>query len=240
MYETGQHYLKYNFDGDLQFESMRQALLGGAMTPETEDIDTWLRRLNLPMEGQPPDLADANAIDALEEAARLHFEASPAVAELAYSMIATLFYFELRDTPSYEDGYYTCYGRILCRLSVEDAGFSALMERLDASGARFVVCGRTLPSVKSRFVSLDRSGNFCKPVRVQVQKLSEPLDMRIRLSKAHILNISASHTSVASFITLQRLDWPGRWFGQSRQRLCHKRRVPSTNSARPAKRNRTT
>ncbi|KAH6380444.1 hypothetical protein HBI08_239800 [Parastagonospora nodorum] len=112
LFQAAQHYWRENFDGDKQFASMRHVMDTSA-PGDAGEIDGWFRRFNLPLDGQLPDLADADAIDNLAEAAWSYFESHEPIRELALSSIASLFYFELRCMPAYGNGRYTCYGRIL-------------------------------------------------------------------------------------------------------------------------------
>jgi hypothetical protein len=235
LYQTAQHYWRNNFDGDKQFASMRQTMIASAAGSAGE-IDAWFRRFNLPLHGQLPDLADADAIDSLAEAARSYFESHQPIQELALSSIALLFYFELRCRPIYENGRYTCYGRVLCRISALDPGFSMLVEKLEAAKARFVVNGRTLPTTKSKVVTLDQSGNFSKPACLRVSSLSDSIDMYLKLEHTQLLPISASPSSIASFVKLQRLDWPGSHGTRSIANGSRKRAAPSTTTIPPTKR----
>jgi hypothetical protein len=207
LYQTGQHYWQENFNGDKQFESMRQVLL--ASGNGSTELDGWFRRFNLPLEGQLPDLADAGAIDSLAETAWSYFESSYPIQQLALSLIASLFYYELRCRPIFENGHYTCYGRILCRIPMSNPAFPTMMEKLDQAHARFVVHGRTLPTTGSRFSTFNPSKNFSKPVLFHVSSLSDPIEMSLRFVNTQQLPISASPSSIASFVELQRLDWPG-------------------------------
>jgi hypothetical protein len=233
--QAAQHYWKDNFDGDKQFASMRHVMHVSA-PGDTNEIDSWFRRFNLPLDGQLPDLADANAIDNLAEAAWSYFESYQPIQELALSSIASLFYFELRCMPAYGNGRYTCYGRILCRFSVLSPALPKLIEKLEEASARFIVNGKTLLAVRSKFASLDRSGNFSKPVCFHVSSLSDPIDMRLRLTDTQILPISASPSSIASFAKLQRLDWPGSRRMPPAANGCRKRAVSSAMTASSAKR----
>lgn len=235
LFQAAQHYWRDNFDGDKQFASMRHAMDVSA-PGDAGEIDGWFRRFNLPLDGQLPDLADANAIDSLAEAAWSYFESHQPIQELALSSIASLFYFKLRCMPAYENGRYICYGRILCRISVRKPALDRLMQKLEEAGARFVVNGRTLLAVRSKFVSLDRSGNFSKPVCLYVSSLSDPIDMRLRLTDTQLLPISASPSSIASFVKLQRLDWPGNQWTPPAANKCRKRVASSAKIAPSPKR----
>jgi hypothetical protein len=238
LFEAAQHYWRDNFDGDKQFASMRHVMDISA-AGEASEIDGWFRRFNLPLDGQLPDLADADAIDSLAEAAWSYFESQQGIRELALSSIASLFYFELRRMPTYENGRYTCYGRILCRISVLNPALTKLIKKLEEASARFVVCGRTLLAIRSKFASLDRSGNFSKPVCLHVSSLSDPIDMRLRLPDTQLLPISASPSSIALLVKLQRLDWPGSRRMPPTANGCRKRAASSATAASSAKRSRT-
>jgi hypothetical protein len=80
LYQTGQHYWQEDFNGDKQFDSMRQVLL--ASGNGSTELDGWFRRFNLPLEGQLPDLADAGAIDSLAETAWSYFDSSYPIQQL--------------------------------------------------------------------------------------------------------------------------------------------------------------
>jgi hypothetical protein len=159
-------------------------VMNASVLGDASEIDGWFRRFNLPVDGELPDLADADTIDNLAEAAWSYFESYQPIQELALSSIASLFYFELRCMPAYKNGRYTCYGRILCRVSVVSPVLTKLLEKLEYISARFVVNRRTLLVVGSKFTSLDRLGNFSKPVCLYVSSLSALVDMRLRLTDA--------------------------------------------------------
>jgi hypothetical protein len=235
LFQAAQHYWRENFDGDKQFASMRHVMDISA-PGDAGEIDGWFRRFNLPLDGQLPDLADADAIDNLAEAAWSYFESHEPIRELALSSIASLFYFELRCMPAYGNGRYTCYGRILCRFSVLNPALLMLIGNLEEASARFVVNGRTLPAARSKFASLDRLGNFSKPVCLHVSSLSDPIDIRLRLTDTQVLPISASPSSIASFVKLQRLDWPGRRRMPPAAIECRKRAASRATTAPLAKR----
>ncbi|KAL5401414.1 hypothetical protein PMIN03_011528 [Paraphaeosphaeria minitans] len=183
--QTFKHYWSENFDGDKKFASMRH-MMAATLPDVTGDIDGWLRRFNLSVEEELPDLSDARAMDELADAAWALFTSDPALQDLARAVLASSFYFELRRMPMYENGYYTCYGRILCRIPVTKPAFSGLMRKLDAMGARFLLQERTVRQMKPTAASFDQTGNFSKPVSLRVRDLEEPLDVRLRFLEARI------------------------------------------------------
>ncbi|KAH7060994.1 acyl transferase/acyl hydrolase/lysophospholipase, partial [Paraphoma chrysanthemicola] len=233
--KAARHYWKENFDGDKHFASMLQ-MMDASYSDDVGEIDGWFRRFNLPLDGQPPDLADASAINSLAEVAQSYFESHRPIDELALSMIALLFYFELRCRPVYENGRYVCYGRILCRLPAVDPAYMKLIAKLEDVGARFVVHGHTLSARGLKFATLDNSGNFSRPVCLRVGSLSDPINIALKLPDTQLLNISASSSSIASFVKLQRLDWPGSQPTRSGSRGPQKRAASNVTVQLPAKR----
>ncbi|KAL5410093.1 hypothetical protein PMIN04_010752 [Paraphaeosphaeria minitans] len=204
--QTFKHYWSENFDGDKKFASMRH-MMAATAPAGTADIDGWLRRFNLALEDELPDLADVGAMDDLAESAWALFPSDPALHDLARAILASSFYFELRCMPIYENGYYTCYRRILCRIPVTKPVFSELMQKLDAMGARFLIQERTTREIKPTATSFDHTGNFSKPVSLRVRDLEDPLDVRLRFSGTRAYHISASPVSIDTLIKQQKLEW---------------------------------
>jgi hypothetical protein len=230
LYQTGRHYSSENFNGDKQFDSMFQIMV--PFCNEGTALDGWFRRFNLPLEGQLPDLSDTDAIDSLAEAAGSYFESCYPIRELALSLIASLFYYELRCRPLYENSHYTCYGRILCRIPMSNPAFPMMMGKLEEANARFVVHGRTLPTMGSTF---NQSKPFSRPVCLHVKSLSDPIEMSLRFANTQQLPISASPSSIASFVKLQRLDWPGSLPARLTSCTSRKRTASSLTSGSPGK-----
>jgi hypothetical protein len=220
--------MRNNFNGTQQFIKMRDMVKVSAPT-EDGDVDDWMRRFDLPVEGQIADLADSTAIEPLGTAAWDYFASHTAVHDLARGIVASTFYFQLRRMPVYDKGLYTCYGRILCRVPVSNPGFPSLMHKIESLSATFSVQGRTLSTKGSSF---DRLGNFCKPVITHVSKLDDRVHARLEFSNTQKYYISASPISVASLIKLQKLDWPCARTGTLGRRGPLKRRQPQDTQPR--------
>lgn len=171
------------------------------------DIAHWLHRLDLPMDAQLPDLADAQAMDSLSVAAFEHFSSLPDVEDLARALIASSFYFALRAMPKFENGYFACYGRVLNRFPAASAALSPLLHKMNVAKAQLIIQGRQISLSNVRLL-LDRTGNFCKPVHFRVKKLTELVDVRLKTKGKPAQHISASPLSVENVITLQKLNWP--------------------------------
>ena len=136
--QTAKHYWSENFDGDKKFALMRQ-ILAASLPGGVADVDRWLHRFNLPVEGELPDLADASATGNLAKAARSYFTTDSAVRDLANAALALSFYFKLRPGRMliYERGSYTCYSLIRCRIPRISPAFSTLMQKLDDLDVNF-------------------------------------------------------------------------------------------------------
>jgi hypothetical protein len=202
---TFEHYWDHNFDGNREFSKFRHTLT--VTLPDGDsDVDSWLRRYNLSLGAKLPDLADAQAMDGLADAAMAYFTADPALEDLALAILASTFYFELRRMPVYENGSYTCYGRILSRVPVTHPAFTALMQKLESTHAEFEVQER---AVRNRKLTRGHMGNFCKPVCIYVEELKQLAAVRLRFSGKNAYHISASPFSIESLIKLQKLEWAG-------------------------------
>jgi hypothetical protein len=232
LYQTLQHYMHYNFNGKHHFSSMRDMVK--VMSKKPCDVRHWLRRFDLPLGKELPDLADAYAIDGLGDAAWKYFAAQSSVHDLAHGILASNFYFQLRSMPMYENGQYTCWGRILCRVPVTHPGFSSLMQRLVSMSAQFLVQGRTLSSKGSNY---DRFGNFSKPVSFRVPKIEDHVGISIRFGEAGIYHISASPMSIEALVMLQKLDWPNVFVARAATHGPKKRNLTPPDG-RPQKRQR--
>jgi hypothetical protein len=229
LYQTYQHYMQYNFNGAQHFRNLRD-MVKVSIPSQDDNVNQYIRRFDLPVNGPLADLADPAAIDPLGAAAWQYFSSSADVRDLARSIIASTFYIALRRMPVYEKGRYTCYGQILCRIPVTNPGFESLMHKLDTLSATFSVQGRTLSTRASRF---DRLGNFCKPVCVYISRLDECVHARVQFANTRAYDLSASPISVASLIKLQKLDWPGACMGAPKRGPV-KRRQPQ--NVQPCKR----
>lgn len=236
VYRTGEHYSQNNFNGRYIFRRMYDTIKA-TLPRGSRDIDGWLHRFDLPMDAELPDLADAEAIDSLAHKAWTYFCSHPDVEDLARAVLASNFYFQLRRMPVYADGHFVCYGRILSRISVAHPVFPSLMQKLDAEKAQFVVQGRTMPVGKARLL-VDRSGNFCRPVYFRVRKLTELVDLQLKLDGERGKHISASPMPVETFVRLQRLEWAALLRVRTTRHSSSKRSRPVSDSVRTVKRRR--
>ena len=208
VYEAFQHYMEHHFDGDKKFHDMCE-MLRAAWPGEQDDMDERFHRFNLLLDGRLPDLSDAQAMERLSHEAREHFSSDPAVVDLARAIIASNFYFELRCMPMFENGVYTCYGRVLCRISAANSVFDSLMQKLDTMSATFYIRQSACRGRGKQGFSFDQTGNFSKPMSFRVKSLDERVDIGVELLSSYKYSISASPFTVAALIRLQGLQWAG-------------------------------
>lgn len=213
VFEAFQHYMAHHFDGDEKFRDMCE-VLRAAWPDEQDDIDERFHRFNLLLDGKLPDLADAQAMERLSHEAQEHFSSDPAVLDLARAIIASSFYFELRCMPMFENGVYTCYGRVLCRISAANSVFESFMQKLDTMSATFYIRQSACRGRGRQGFSFDQTGNFSKPMSFRVKSLDERVDVSVELLSSHKYNISASPFTVAALIRLQGLQWAGLRIGR--------------------------
>jgi hypothetical protein len=208
LYQTFQHYMANNFDGDKKFYDMRNTL-SVAFPDKIDNVDRWFRRFNVSLGVEIPDLADAQAMDGLADVAWRHFKSDPAIDDLARGVLASSFYFELRSLPIYDDGQYVCHGRILCRIPVTNAAFKSLMWKLDSMSAQFLVRQKTMRGKGMGAFAFDKTGNFSKPISFRTMSLDDRINIRMKLLHVYTYDISASPLVISSLVKIQELDWAG-------------------------------
>jgi hypothetical protein len=233
--QTFRHYWSENFEGDKKFASMRHTM-AAALPAAAGEMDQWLRRFNLPLDRDPPDLADASAMDDLSDAAWAHFKSDPSLHDLAHAILASSFYFELQCMPMYEQGRYTCFGRILCRIPVTNPVFPALMQKLETQRAYFLIQQRKSRAGWSSAISFDHIGNFSCPFSLRVQDLEDALDVRVQFSGRRSYHVSASPIPLTTLIGLQKLQWSSLLPTRPGNSGYTKKRATSENQIQPGKR----
>jgi hypothetical protein len=233
--QTFQHYWSENFEGDKKFASMRDTM-AAALPEAAGGIDQWLRRFNLPLDRDPPDLADASAMDDLTDKAWTHFKSDPSLHDLALAILASCFYLELRCMPMYEQGRYICFGRILCRIPVTNPVFPALMQKLETKGAYFLVQKRKSRAAGSPAISFDYNGNFSRPFSLRVQDLKDELDVQVQFLGTRSYHVSASPIPLNTLIDLQKLPWNSLLSTRVGNAGRVKKRSPSEGQIKPGRR----
>lgn len=196
--------MTHHFDGDREFNEFLE--ISTAASPERADFMHRYRRFNVRLDAGLPGLADVDAMAALIKVAREQFSADQNILDAARASYAAKFYFELKSLPLFEEGEYTCYGRILCRLPASHPAFASLMKKLDSMSAQFYVGNKACPGKGGNACSFDRTGNFNRSVSFRVADLGARLNIKIELLGTHLYHISASPVVMKSVIKLQKLE----------------------------------
>lgn len=123
--------------------------------------------------------------------------------EVAETLIAKQFYFELEKVPIYRGGEYTCRGSIFCRLTGEPrAALLTYLYQISASIhlADTVLIGGLKPPVQLN------SRSICNPVEFSLKSRTEELSIAICGINRKARVISGFPTSVSQLVKNQGLD----------------------------------
>jgi hypothetical protein len=231
IHQAYQYIMKHNFNGEQDFEAFLK-MLNIASDDKGNNLQRYLR-FNLGLGSKLPDLADVNAMNSLRETAWKHFQHHPEVQELARSLLVSSFYFELSSAPVYEDGYYICHGKILCRIPVTKAAFFELMNKMRDLSAQFIIDDRILSGKGVTALCFDYTGNFNRSVTFKVEDLDKRVDMRIMISSSLTYHISASPVAMSTLVKVQKLSWVNHRTGEHKRGV--KRLRGPCESAPPCK-----
>ncbi len=190
-------------------------------------------RFDIGFEGEEPGLDNTSKMQELRMQARTEFSDSNELDDLARSVVASLFYFELEPTPKYRDGKISCAGNILCRLRVGNPALEVLFSQLSKSSARFLLDERALSGAVEDRSFIDRGGNFRKRVEFSLSDRQRKISTSLKEGSHPPNNVSGSPFSVDSLVAAQGMD---AHFG----RADHKRKQPDDFRSPRAKRRRVT
>ena len=163
-------------------------------------------RFDIGFEGKEPGLDNTSKMQELRTQARAEFSDSQELEDLARSVVASLFYFELESTPKYGDGKILCAGNILCRLRAGNPALEDLFNQLSKSSAQFIFDERALSGAVEDRSSIDRSGNFRKRVEFSLGDRQRKVSISLREGSHQPNNISGSPFSVDSLVGAQGMD----------------------------------
>jgi hypothetical protein len=150
---------------------------------------------------------------------------------VVHCAIASLFYFELSEMPSCQDGKYIGVGIISCSISGDDPAFQLLLNRLASRRAQLYVNEEPISDAWDASTSCNENGNFCRPVRYET---GDQISISICMggSSARGAHISGLPSTVADLVDAQGLN---AYFGTSEHR---KRKRSTGDDARSAKKRR--
>ena len=109
------------------------------------DGNGQLFRFDIQYDGMGPSLDNTTDLLYMDRLATTTIRASSKLYQLADTIRAELFFFELDDMPQFGRGGFVCYGSIRCRLSPGSDGLVAVKERLKSANATFLVQKAIVP-----------------------------------------------------------------------------------------------
>ncbi|KAF8545288.1 acyl transferase/acyl hydrolase/lysophospholipase [Trichophaea hybrida] len=152
--------------------------------------------------------------------------------EVAETLIAKQFYFELEELPVYRNGRYTCRGHILCRLA--GAPQAALLNYLHNTLASFHISETKLGNDLKRPFRL-WNNRFFEPVLFCVKSKAEEISISLHgITKIKARIISGFPTTISGLVKNQDLDSAfGTYNHSKRVRVVNDYTLPRTPPKRP-------
>lgn len=171
-------------------------------------------RLDFVFPSTSPALDDEEKVDDVAAVARASVIDSTTVSQLASSLRAQLFYFELDSTciPQYSNGSFLCDGYILCRLKPGTEPLIVLLKQLSNASAYFRAFERTLPIRYPAPRPIIHG--FRKAVRFHVASRTSSFSITL-IENGTEYPISGSPFTIDWLVTQQQLDAP---FGKADHR----------------------
>jgi len=163
-------------------------------------------RFDIGFEGIEPGLDNTSKMQELRTQARAEFSDSRELDDLARSVVASLFYFELEPTPKYRNGKILCVGNILCRLRVGNPALEALFNQLSKGSAQFLLDEHAILGAVEDRSSIDRDGNFRKRVEFSICDRQRKISISLKEGSHPPNNVSGSPFSVDSLVGAQGMD----------------------------------
>ncbi|CAK7206337.1 hypothetical protein SEUCBS139899_009126 [Sporothrix eucalyptigena] len=119
-------------------------------------------RLDVQVDGDEPRLDDAASMSEMMAIAQHDASCEDTINDVARSLVASLFYFELDAIPLREGTRHRCTGRIRCSVQPSEPAFAVLVQRLARRAAQFWVDGSVVADLDDACLSSD--GAFEKQV----------------------------------------------------------------------------
>ena len=187
-------------------------------------------RLDIEFDQAEPRLDDVMSIPEMKSKVQADNSSSKTIDNIARSMVASLFYFELESIPEEIDGKSVGIGYIQCSLRKNSPAFLLLLHQLSRCSATFYLNDCAIPGRFGDTSCFGVDGNFYKRVELQV---SDKFTISLKQDHWESCNISGSPYSVDSLIRAQDLD---AYFGTAYHR---KRKRTDTEDGTSRKRART-
>ena len=184
--------------GSLFFENYTRCM------NKTSELRTRCIRLDVSFEGQEIKLDDVEAMSGLKGMVQKDPTLSKALDKTVGLIVASMFYFELRNLPVRSGNSFRGAGRILCLRKSDDAALPLLAEKLTSCGARFVVNGTVIGGNLLCPSSWDDLGNLLMPVEFQTN--GQELSISLKWTDGVLYPISGSVYRLDQLIDAQGLD----------------------------------
>ena len=160
-------------------------------------------RLDIEFDQVEPRLDDVRSIPEMKSKVQADSSSSKTVDNIARSMVASLFYFELDSIPEEIEGKSVGIGYIQCVLRKNSPAFSLLLHQLSLCSATFYLNDFAIPGRFGDTSCFGVDGNFYKRVELQV---SDRFTISLKQDYSESCNISGSPYSVCRLIRSQALD----------------------------------
>ncbi len=188
------------------------------------DTKDRYHRLNTEFDGPEPQLDDIKAMNDLEQQTKTSAITSKTLTPCADNLIASLFYVELDDLPTFDRSFFRCRAHICCRWSSNNPALLRLVSRMAQTDTRFYVNGRVYMGVDVAVVDdVNNRRPFRKPVEFDASNLKDLINISIAGITTSPRNISNCPYILADLVRDQGLECV---FGREDHRK-RKRSIPS-------------
>lgn len=157
-------------------------------------------RLDVRVDGDEPRLDDVASMAEMMSVARHDASCEDTIDDVARSIVASLFYFELDAIPRREGTRHKCTGRIRCSIEPSEPAFAVLVQRLARSAAQFWVDGSVVADLDD--TCLGSAGGFQKQIEFDA---CERFAIALKQDAAGPCHISGSPFSVRRLLLQQGL-----------------------------------
>lgn len=222
---TGASVKAYKYSAIRRIVSAFDLLLSGESFWEryTRSVDekSGLRdksvRLDVALGDREPRLDDVAALPELKYKVRNDPSLSAAIGSMSDRIIASMFYFELRNMPTQDGAAFQGAGHILCRRKSGDAALPLLIDKLLSWNAKFIVNDKVLGGSMLSPSFWDRMGNFMMPA--DFQAFGQELHVSLQWPDGRVYPISGSRYLINQLVAAQGLNAP---FGLPDHRRWHR------------------
>ena len=183
-------------------------------------------RLNIQLNGPEISIDDITSIQPLREQTRKSITTNSQLQSIRDSLFASMFYFELQETPKFINGEFECKGYIYCRVDLPKTGREYLYEELIRTSSFFLVSGCPIACVNKVFKS---APPFRREIRFSTNFLTDIVYISIRGITSKPVSISGLPRPLNDLIRVQKFHVP---FGRV-DHVQEEKSLPNT----PVKRN---